>query len=101
MIDQVIQEVMGEIIQKNQTGQAFGAESGYGDMLVEYDEPAPAQNNMVDAEGQLIGDANAVKTLMTEFKQQWKENLKRHCEEAASVAQQRQHQGLTNYARYQ
>ena len=41
---------------------------------------------MIDPDGQLIGDQNAVKLALTEFKQLWKENLKRHCEEATSIA---------------
>ena len=55
VIDSVIKEVMAEINQRNQSGQAFGAEpdmshGGY-DASFDLDNPSSAQNNMIDGEG--------------------------------------------------
>ena len=90
VIDHVIKDVMQQINLKNQ-GQAFTGEhdmshGGY-EASFDPDNFTSAQNNMIDNEGQLIGDQAAVKLAMDEFKSLWKENLRRHCDEAASFAQ--------------
>ena len=61
---------------------------GY-DASFDPDNYGNAHNSMIDNEGQLIGDPAAVKLAMEEFKTLWKDNLRRHCEEATNFAQAR------------